>query len=81
MRSPRRRRAKPSCDRPARDMETSSDYETPTGVNRSGTSVRLWFLSLPVLPIILISGVQLQIDLSPAAVGTAFVTALGSVLS
>ncbi|WP_344629680.1 hypothetical protein [Streptomyces glaucosporus] len=35
-------------------------------------------MSLPVLPIVLISGVQLQIELQPAALYAALATAVGA---
>lgn len=65
--SPRRRRAKRLTARPDRAPETNSGYETRSRLKRFGKPTWLRFLAVPVLPIWLISGVHLQVELTPAA--------------
>lgn len=76
-RSPRRRRAKPSV-RPARSKDSNSDYETRSPRKRSVKSVWAWFIAITVLPICMISGIHLHVELTPALLSAAVAALLGA---
>ncbi|GGP93341.1 hypothetical protein GCM10010278_84180 [Streptomyces melanogenes] len=80
-RSPRRRSAKRSPDRPAANAKPNKRYETFRSVNRSVKTRNAAFLCLPAAGFLLISQARLQVVLPPDALYALSAALTGAVLS